>query len=150
MAESVAVKADVGFRLRELRKRILRMLVCVSRDRSERFDLSNNVQPCLNATAVGATPALQRKCNLQGIEQRDIQHADKPVVTRVVQISQRVQASDTDGRRQAVGEKPRLQLLKHGRFKLFRFDTPEKKSQGVEIFVSVAHAGKNLFQTMAR
>src|SRR5258707_11199566 len=150
MAERVAVKADVSFRRREFRKWVLRMLVSISSNRSKRFDFSNDTQPGLNATAICATPALQRKCNLQGVEQRNIEHGHEPVVTRVIQISQRVQVGDTDGRRQALGGKPRLQLLKHRGFKLFGFDTTKKKSQRIEIFVGVAHAGKNLFQTMAR
>src|SRR5882724_1597861 len=141
MAESVAVKADISFRRREFRKRILRMLVSISSNRSKRFDFSNDIQPGLNATAIGETPALQRKSNLQGVEQRNIEHGHEPVVTRVIQISQRVQVGDTDGRRQAVGEKTRLQLLEHRRFKLFDFN-PTKKREGIEIFMRVAHAAK--------
>src|SRR5882724_1633580 len=149
MAESVAVKADISFRRREFRKRILRMLVSISSNRSKRFDFSNDIQPGLNATAIGETPALQRKSNLQGVEQRNIEHGHEPVVTRVIQISQRVQARNADRSRQAKGEKTGLQLLERRRFKLFDFNPTKKKRKGIEIFMRVAHAGKNLFQTMA-
>src|SRR5438270_4119191 len=102
------------------------MLISVSRDRSECFDFSNRIQPDFYAAAVGATPALQRKSNLHRVKQRDIKDAHKPVVTRVIQISQRVQSGDASRGRLTMGEKPRLQLLKHGGFKLFGFDAVQQ------------------------
>src|SRR6476469_6036054 len=122
MAKSIALEADFVLRRRELRKRVLRMLVRISRKRNECFNFSNNIQPCFYAAAVRATPPLQRKSNLHGVEQRDVEDAHEPVVTRVIEISESVEAADTNRRRQTVGEKPRLKLLEHGRIKLFNFD----------------------------
>src|SRR6185312_5682353 len=48
-----------------------------------------------------------------------------------------------------MSEKPRLQLLEHRRFKLFAFDGLKQQRHRTEVLMRIAHARKNLFQTMA-
>src|SRR6476646_10153266 len=133
MPQSLAFKMSFASWRRKFGERIVRVLIGVGCDRGQRFDLTNDVQPGLDAGAVGATPSLQSKGHLHGVEQRNVKDAYEPVVAGVSEVSERVQARDACRRRQPVDRESRLQLLQPWRGEFLRLNATQQRCQRIQV-----------------
>src|SRR4051812_33143132 len=96
--------------LDQLGKWIGRMLVAVARQRNERLEIANRLQPDAHCVPVMATPALRSQSSVHAVEQRKIQQSDDEVAPRLDELHDCAESRNclrrTDALRRQLTEQP--------------------------------------------